>query len=72
MQWLNAILTYCFIFDLRGGSRAAATSKNERFVIIVNGRNPLTIITKHYILDVAAPLDSLLDLINFQWNIQIF
>ena len=72
MQWLNAILTYCFIFDLRGGSRAAATSKMERFVITVNGRNPLTIITKHYILDVAAPLDSSLDLLNFQWNIQIF
>ena len=72
MQWLNAILTYCFIIDLRGGSRAAATSKMERFVIIVNGRNPLTIITEHYILDVAAPLDSPLDLINFQWNIQIF
>ena len=29
----------------RGGSRAAATSKIERFVIIVNGWKPLTIIT---------------------------
>ena len=41
----------------RGGSRAAATSKMERFVIIVNGWKPLTIITKRSILDVAADLD---------------
>ena len=44
----------------RGGSRAAATSKIERFVIIVNGFQPLTIITKRSILDVAAALDTLL------------
>ena len=42
---------------LRGGSRAAATSKMERFVIIDNGWKPLIIITKHSILDVAAALD---------------
>ena len=41
----------------RGGSRAAATSKMEHFVIIVNGFQPLTIITKRSILDVAAVLD---------------
>ena len=41
----------------RGGSRAAATSKMECFVIIVNGWKPLTIITKHSILDVVAALD---------------
>ena len=41
----------------RAGSRAAATSKMERFVIIVNGFQPLTIITKHSILDVPAVLD---------------
>ena len=41
----------------RGGSRAAVTSKMERFVIIVNGWKPLTIITKRSILDVAAALD---------------
>ena len=53
----------------RGGSRAPATSKMERFVIIVNGFQPLTIITKRSIfqpltiitkrsiLDVAAALD---------------
>ena len=40
----------------RGGSRAAATSKMERFVIIVNGFQPLTIITKRSIFDVAAAL----------------
>ena len=43
---------------LRGRSRAAATSKVELFVIIVvNGFQPLTIITKRSILDVAAVLD---------------
>ena len=41
----------------KGGSRIAATSKVERFVIIVNGWKPLTIITKHSILAVAAALD---------------
>ena len=41
----------------RGGSRTAATSKMECFVIIVNGFQPLTIITKRSILDVAAVLD---------------
>ena len=41
----------------RGGSRAAATSKMECFVIIVNGFQPLTIFTKHSILDVAGALD---------------
>ena len=42
---------------IRGGSRAAATSKMERFVILVNGWKPLTIITKHSLLDIAAALD---------------
>ena len=40
----------------RGGSRTAATSKMEHFVIIVNGFHRLTIITKCSILDVAAVL----------------
>ena len=40
-----------------GGSRAAAISKMERFVIIVNGWKSLTIIIKRSILDVAAALD---------------
>ena len=42
---------------LSGGPRFAATSKMERFVIIVNSFQPLTIITKRSILDVAADLD---------------
>ena len=52
----------------RGGSRAAVTSKMERFVTIVNGWKPLTIITKRSILDVAASLDpplvKILDLVK--------
>ena len=44
------------IIKFRGGSRAAA-SKMERFVIIINSFQPLTIITKCSILDVAAALD---------------
>ena len=43
----------------RGGFRPAATSKMERFVIIVNDWKPLTIITKRSILDVATALDPL-------------
>ena len=49
--------------DIRGGSRAVATSKMECFIIIVNGFQPLSIITKHSILDVAAALDPLLNLV---------
>ena len=41
----------------RGGSRTAATSKMDHFVIIVNGWKPLIIITKSSIFDVAAVLD---------------
>ena len=41
----------------RDGSRTAAESKMECFVIIVNSFQPVTIITKHSILDVAAGLD---------------
>ena len=43
--------------ESRDGSRAALISKMERFVIVVNGCKPLTIITKRSILDVAAGLD---------------
>ena len=50
-----------YISDTRGGSRAAATSKMECFVVIVNGFQPLTIITKHSVLDVVAALDPPLD-----------
>ena len=50
---------------LRSGSRAAATSKMEHFVIIVNGFQSFTIITKGSILDVAAALDPPLMLAEF-------
>ena len=47
-----------FVLSFRiGWSRTAATSKMERFAVIVNGFQPLTIITKYSILDVAAVLD---------------
>ena len=45
------------VIVFRGGSRNVATSKMERFVIVVTGFQPLTIITKRSILDVAAVLD---------------
>ena len=56
---------YCLLYGLvslhwlqvRGGFRAAAASKMERFVIIVNRFQPITIITKHSILNVAGILD---------------
>ena len=41
----------------RGGSRSAATSKTEHFVVIVNSWKLLPIITKSFIFDVAAVLD---------------
>ena len=44
-------------FTPRGGSRTAATSKMKYFVIILKDFQPLTIITKRIILDVAAVLD---------------
>ena len=43
--------------NTRSGSRAGATAKMERFVIIVNSFQSLTIITKRSILKVAAALD---------------
>ena len=53
----------------RGGSRTAATSKMELFVIIVNGWQPLTIIAKCSILDVTTVLH--LPLITDVANISI-
>ena len=52
----------------KGGSRAGATYKMECFVIIVNGLKPLTTITKHSILDVAAALDLPLSSQNYRWS----
>ena len=54
----------------RGRSRTVATSKMERFVIIANGFQPLTIITKRSILDVAAVLNRLWDS-NFNESAQL-
>ena len=48
---------------VRGGSRTVATSKMELFVIIVNGFQPLIIITKCPILDAAVVLDPPLSLV---------
>ena len=45
------------LLNSRDGSRTVATSKMEHFVIIVSSFQPLTIITKRSILDVAAVLD---------------
>ena len=49
-----------------GWSKTAATSKMEYFVIIVNGCQPLTVITKRSILVVSAVLDP--PLANCKWN----
>ena len=70
-------ITFCHIhvyLTTRGGSRAAATSKMESFMIIVNGFHQLTIITKRSILDVAVALDPPLTTLLlhsneiFKWN----
>ena len=53
----------------RDGSRTAATSKMERFVIMINGLQPLTIITKHSILNVAAVVDPPLSKVNEKTNL---
>ena len=54
--WISMTTPASFVLEeeFRGASRAAATSKMERFAIIV--------ITKHSILDVAAALDPPLDI----------
>ena len=51
-------LLLTFHINIRGGSRTAATSKMEHFVIIVSGWKPLTVTTKTSILGVAAVLVS--------------
>ena len=56
------MLASCYS-ELRGGSRVDATSRMERFVIIVNGFQWLTIITKRSNLDVEAALDPPLELL---------
>ena len=53
----NRDIIYYLCITIRGGSRVAATSKIEQFMVIDNGFQPLTIITKRSILDVSAALD---------------
>ena len=53
-----------YLWSIRGGSGAAATSKMERFVIIVNGFQPLTIIIKLSVFDVTAILDPPLSIVT--------
>ena len=65
----NRHLFFSHLIASRGGSRTVATSKMEHFVIIVNGWKPLTIITKSFILDVAAVLDLLL--VSSKENLEI-
>ena len=65
---------YCsdpLVAKLRGGSRTAETSKMESFVIIANGFQLLTIITKCSILDVAAVLDPSLKLLVYLKNVKL-
>ena len=56
-NFLGIYKTFNITNSTRGGSRTAATSKIEHFLIIVNGWKPLTIITKSSILDIAAARD---------------
>ena len=64
--WVTDGKNFRYLGVIRGGSRTAAISKMELFVIIVNDWKPLTIITKSSIFDVAAILDPPL-VIHFQW-----
>ena len=70
VSYMKLFLTLETIFckfgvkSCRDVSRIPATFKMERFVIIVNGWKPLTIVTKSFILDVATVLDLPLMLCN--------
>ena len=57
---------YSPFYETRGGSRTAAASKMEHFVIIVNGFQPLTIITKRSILDFEAGLHPPLETCHYK------
>ena len=62
-------IIFCLLTEpqtVKGGPRTAATSKMELFEIIVNGFQPLTIITKCSILDVAAALDPPLTMLQLK------
>ena len=68
---LNQIILSVLTVLTRGGSRTARTSKMEHSVIIVNGWKALTTITKSFILDVAAVLDSPLLTVPFLHHFNI-
>ena len=68
-QMKNSLSVSSDIF--RDGSRAAATSKMEHFVIIVNGSQPLTIIAKPSILDVVTALDPPLIFLEESFGFQL-
>ena len=57
MKLIEMIQSLARYYVTRGESRTATTSKMERFAIKVNGFQPLTIITKRFILDVAVGLE---------------
>ena len=57
---LMDVLYFRYIYYAQRWIWGCSTSKMECFVIIVNGFQQLTIITKHSISDVAAALDPLL------------
>ena len=50
-------IKYDFLYNIRGGSGTAATSRMELFEIIVNGWKPITIINKCSILNVTVVLN---------------
>ena len=58
-------LVLFLLINSSGGSTAAATSQMKQFVTIVNVFQPLTVITKCSILDIAAALDPPLNTFRF-------
>ena len=68
-KFVNDVIRQCFkIVEPKGGSRTVATSKVELIVIIVNGFETLTIITKSSTLDVAAVLGPPLEPFSNDFN----
>ena len=58
-------------YVIRGGSRTTVTSKMERFVMIVAGWKPLTILTKRSILNLATVLDPLLVMVDINCRLKV-
>ena len=68
LLWFIYVIIPCVYGDIKGGSRADATSKMEHFLTIVKGWKPYTIITKRPILDDAAPLYPPLGMNTKSWR----